>query len=124
MENKQVEKLVADYAAALNAARAELIPAFYTADAVFMPENTGKITQADLLKKGQTFLNKSRFNISYSIQDIAVNENYAFVQATTQTKTVNANSEVSKISQDFFVLRKEQQEWKIFRYMFNNVKEQ
>ena len=126
MENKQVEKLVADYAAALNAARAELIPAYYTADAVFMPENTRKLTKSDVLKKGRTFLNKNRFHISYSIQDITVKDEYAFVQATAQTRTVNLNTniEVAKTSQDFFVLRKDQNDWKIFRYMFNNVKAQ
>lgn len=125
MENKQIEKLVGEYATAINASNVDQISAFYTADAVFMPENTRKLTKADLLKKGQTFLNKNRFHISYSIQDITVKEEYAFVQATAQTKTVNPNTdtEVSKTSQDFFVLRKEQNDWKIFRYIFNNVKE-
>jgi len=124
MGNIQVENLIGEYAAALNAAKVEMIPAFYTTDAVFMPENTGKLTKAELLKIGQAFLTKNRFQISYSIQDITVKDGYAFVQAKAQTKTVipNSNTEVSKTSQDFFVLRKEQTDWKIFRYMFNNVK--
>jgi ketosteroid isomerase-like protein len=124
MENIKAEMLVAEYAAALNAANVDLIPAFYTADAVFMPDNTRKLTKADLLKSSQTFLNQNRFHISYSIQDITVKDEYAFVQATAQTKTVNpnTNTEVFKTSQDFFVLRNEQNEWKIFRYIFNNVK--
>jgi len=126
MENIKAEKLVGEYAAALNVANVDLILAFYTADAVFMPENTHKLTKAGLLKNGQTFLNKNRFHISYSIQDITVKDEYAFVQAQARTNTINpeTNQVVSKTSQDFFVLRKEQQEWKIFRYMFNNVKAQ
>lgn len=126
MENKQAEELVGEYAAALNAAKIDMIPSFYTADAVFMPDNSRKLTKADLLKSSQTFLKKSHFKITYSILDIAVTGEYAFVQATAQTNTVNpgTNQGVTKTSQDFFVLRQEQQEWKIFRYMFNNVKEQ
>jgi len=103
MENMKAEMLLADYAAALNAGNVDLIPAFYTADAVFMPDNTRKLTKAELLKNGQIFLNRNRFHISYSIQDITIKDEYAFVQATAQANTVNpvSNQEVNKTSQDF-----------------------
>jgi hypothetical protein len=91
-----------------------------------MPDYTQTLTKSDLLQKGRSYLSKTRFHISYAIQDVTLKDEYAFVQATAQTRTVNphTNTEVSKTSRDLFVLRKEQNEWKIFRYMFNNVKGQ
>lgn len=126
MEKIKAEMLVSEYAAALNAANVDLIPAFYTADAVFMPDYSQTFIKSDLLQKGRSYLSKTRFHISYAIQDITLKDDYAFVQATAQTRTVNphTNTEVFKTSRDLFVLRKEQNEWKIFRYMFNNVKGQ
>lgn len=126
MEKIKAETFISEYAAALNAANGDLMPAFYTADAVFMPDNSRILTKSDLLKMDPTFLSKSRFRISYTIQDILLKDEYAFVQARAQTTTVDphTHNEVSKTSRDLFVLRKEQNEWKIFRYMFNNVKGQ
>jgi ketosteroid isomerase-like protein len=125
-EKSAAEKLLADYASALNAANSEIIPKFFTPDGVFMPENNRPIKAARLGERSKTFLRNSHFQISYDVQDIEVNGEYAFVQAVAQTKTfdVGNNRETSQISQDFFVLRKEQEDWKIFRYLFNNVKEQ
>lgn len=124
MEKIKAEMLVSGYAAAINAANVDLIAAFYTADAVFMPDHTQTLTKSDLLKKGSAFLSKTRFHINYSIQHVTLKDEYAFVQATAQTRTVNphTHTEVAKTSRDLFVLQKEQNEWKIFRYMFNNVK--
>lgn len=126
MENIQVENLVKEYAAALNAGNTGLIPTFYTEDGVFMPENTRSLIKSDLLNKSKGFFQKCRFQISYSIQEVVVKGENAFVQAIAQTDTVNpqSNQKISKTSQDFFVLRKEQNDWKIFRYIFNNVKVQ
>ncbi|MDB5263792.1 MAG: hypothetical protein JWQ14_3075 [Adhaeribacter sp.] len=119
------EKMLAGYAEALNSADTALIPSFYTKDGLFMPESSKALTSGDLLKSSKSFLKKQRFQISFSVQDIVVDGDYAFVQATAKTSTSNfaANQEFSQTSRDFFVLRNEQDEWKIFRYIFNNVKE-
>lgn len=126
MEIIKAETLISEYAAALNAANVDLISAFYTADAVFLPDYARTLTKSDLLQKGRSYLSRTRFQISYAIQDVTLKDEYAFVQARAQTITVipYTNTEVSKTSRDLFVLRKEQNEWKIFRYMFNNVKGQ
>lgn len=125
-EKEAVKRLIDTYAQALNAADSVSIPQFYTIDGQFIPEGT-KLTPARELKaKGEGYFKEADFHIDYSIQSIVMDGGYAFVNATAKTASTNHKTkrEASHISQDFFVLRKEQEEWKIFRYLFNNVVEQ
>lgn len=125
-EKEIVMNVVRDYARALNEANADLIPGFYTEDALFMPDGTNTINRSDLeLPKNGSFLKKNKFNIKYSSENIVVEDEYAFVNVVAETSIENSVSggSLKKTSRDFFVLRKENNSWKIFRYMFNNVVE-
>lgn len=125
-ERAAVERLLTQYAQALNAADVSAIPSFYTEDGQFMPEGLPALPAGDLLKGGESYFKKVRFHISYSVQDMLADGGYAFVQATAKTTTVDlaTGREAGQTSRDFFVLRKERQEWRILRYIFNNVEEQ
>lgn len=120
------EQLLLQYAEALNAANATLLPALYTADGVFMPNGLTPLPASALLGKGQSFFAKSRFHISYKVTSVAVDGEYAFVQATARTATTDraTGQEVARTSRDFFVLRQEGEDWKIYRYLFNSVRPQ
>ncbi|RDV16523.1 hypothetical protein DXT99_04840 [Pontibacter diazotrophicus] len=125
-EREAVEKLLGRYAQVLNSADTASIPSYYTADGQFMPEGLKTTTSSELKRRGEDYFRGKGFQIGYSVQNMVVDGRYAFVQATAQTVATDlkANKEALHTSQDFFVLRKEQEEWKIFRYTFNNVKEQ
>ena len=64
------------------------------------------------------------FNIEFSEIIVKIDDNYAFVQAVARTSENDGekSSTLEKTSRDFFVFRKEEADWKIFRYIFNNVK--
>ena len=120
------EQLLAYYAEALNAANPALLPTLYTADGVFMPDGVATLPAGALPGKGSSFFAKSRLHISYAVEDVTVGGEYAFVQATARTATTDLASgqETARTSRDFFVLRQESQDWKIYRYLFNSVREQ
>jgi len=123
-QTEAIQNTLVDYAKALNTADIAAIPAFYTNDGKFMPEGHKTITNAALLKKAAgNHLVKSAFHIEYIIEDIIVEDEYAFVLAnakTLQKEGVNGTI-IGKTSRDFFILRKVEETWKICRYIFNNV---
>ncbi|MCC9138488.1 YybH family protein [Pontibacter silvestris] len=120
------ESLITSYAKALSSADAASIPTFYTEDGRFLPNGFRALTSADLSKRSKSYLEKGQFHIEFNVQDIAIDGQFAFVEAVAQTRSVDVatGGALTHVSRDFFVLRKEQEEWKIFRYTFNNVKEQ
>lgn len=116
-----VENLLTAYAKAINSANTGLIPSFYTEDGRLMPEDSKDLTKEDLVKRSQKFFKQVRFQMNYAAPDTIIDGDYAFVQTTAKTTTTSL--ETSKVedrtSRDFFVLRKEKEDWKIFRYVFN-----
>lgn len=120
-----VENLLTDYADAINSANTAFIPSFYTEDGRLMPEGSKDLTKEDLVNRSQKFFKQVRFKIAYTVPDtIIIDGNYAFVQTTAKSTTTNleTNKVKDQTSRDFFVLRKEKEDWKIFRYVFNKFK--
>lgn len=126
MENQvenQIAELLKGYALAINDAQTASIAAFYSEEGLFMPEGFKTLTKQDLSpKKSSNFVRKTDFKIEYTIEKIEVEDNFAFVSATAKTskKESATNDAVINQTRDFFVLRKEECSWKIFRYVFNN----
>lgn len=123
-ERTAAGKLLASYAEALNTADISAIHSLYTTDGVFMPDRFKSLTVADLSGKRSQYLQKAHFHIAYSPQHIVVGDNYAFIEATATTTAIDPGTDkkIIRTSQDFFVLRKDKAAWKIYRYIFNNVK--
>lgn len=119
---KEILNILNEYAFSLNSAQYNSIAAFYTEDGQFMPEGFKTISRGDFLKnRSGNFLKSTDFKIDYTIENTFVNNNYAFVSAVASTSTRDfSTGEISvKTSRDFFVLRRDDDNWKIYRYMFN-----
>jgi len=124
-EKQTVERFITAYAEVLNTANRDLIPTFYAKDSLFMPNKMKTLSGHDLRTTTTGgFFKKVSFHIDYSVNDIAVDDRFAFVQALAIATTTDllTREQSAKTSRDFFVLRKDDGEWKIYRYMFNNVK--
>lgn len=125
-EKQAISTLLDNFAQVLNSAQTKAIPDFFDQDSIFIPEGMGKFIGIDTLgKTDEGFLKRANFKISYTIKDITVENNYAFVEAfasTVENRISDLNS-VKKSSIDFFVLKNVDDNWKIYRYIFNNVKE-
>ena len=122
-EKTAIEKFLTAYTEALNSANTALIPSFYTEDGLFMPNGFKALTTGDLLNGSKSFFKKANFHIGYAVPDTVVDGDYAFVQTTAQTTTTDTekSQEIRQTSRDFFVFRKEKEDWKIYRYIFNKM---
>ncbi len=123
-QKEVILEIVHDYAKTINRSKIEAILSFYTDDALFMPENYKTITVRKLKNKNfNEFLEKDDFSMEYSDVEVVVDREFAFVTAIAKTSTKNKKSEetVEKTSRDFFVFKKEENQWKIYRYIFNNL---
>jgi ketosteroid isomerase-like protein len=108
---------------ALNSANIKKIPLYFAADGIFMPEATRSFSGKELRHTTGNFFAKNAFSITFSIEELEVDGVYAFVHARANTvTTIRATGIVyEKMTRDFFVLRKEGVDWKIYRYMFNHL---
>ncbi|SNR76560.1 nuclear transport factor 2 family protein [Flavobacterium sp. ov086] len=124
-EKEAVSAVLGDFAQALNTGQSIAIPEFFAQDGVFIPEGMKTILGRDQLgKTDKGYLRRSDFKISYTLKDITIDGQYAFVEAlaTTTEKRVSDLKLEKKTSTDFFVLKFTEEHWKIYRYVFNNVR--
>lgn len=123
-EKAAIEEVVTAFAHTLNTGNKDALCDFFAQDGLFMPEGFESIPSSRLA--GPTdFLIRANFQIVFTPEDIAIDGGYGFARFTARTNMRNpeTGTPTRKKSRDFFVFRKEQNNWKIYRYMFNNVKE-
>lgn len=125
-EKEAISNVLGRYAQVLNAAESALIPEFYSEDGLFIPDSMNVVyKRSDLKALGNTYLKEFGFKIEYAIQNINIDERYAFVEAlaTTSNRGALKQNNINKTSIDLFILKRTDAGWKIYRYIFNNVKQ-
>ncbi|SKC53989.1 YybH family protein [Ohtaekwangia koreensis] len=122
-ETQAINTLIDEYGKALNTADSQSIIDLYSDEGLFFPNHYRTINKHHLISKSGTFLKNNHFSIVFEIKDVVANGEFAFVQSTSTTTVRNLEEEkgVTKTSRDLFVLRKEQNLWKIYRYIFNDM---
>ena len=124
-KKQTAEQLLFGYADVLNKANIESISSFYSFDGMFMPDGFKNLSKKDLEAAGRNFFNSHTFNIKYDIQTVTISNDFAFIEASAQTTTVPHGGEaVIRNSKDFFVLRRDSADWKIYRYIYNKMQGQ
>lgn len=125
-EKESISTFLNNFAQVLNNAETKAIPNFFDRDAIFIPDGMKKIIACNKLGKTDNgYLKRADFKINYTIKDITIENQFAFVEAfadTTENRIADLKP-VQKRSIDFFVLKNEGENWKIYRYIFNNVRE-
>jgi ketosteroid isomerase-like protein len=125
-EKAAITILLGNFAQILNNGQTAAISDFFDQDAIFIPDGMKKIIAGNQIGKSSNgYLKRSDFKISYTIKDITIENQFAFVEAsaTTTENRISDLKPVPKKSIDFFVLKKNDENWKIYRYIFNNVRE-
>jgi len=124
-EEQKLTRFIDSFAGVLNAADVASIPSFFSEDGKFMPNGVKTITGLDtLVKSAKNNLAKIAFQIQFTVEEIQIDGHFAFITAKANTSQLEAGSEllVNKTTRDFFVLKKESVDWKIYRYIFNYSK--
>ena len=125
-EKESISTILGNFATVLNNGEAKAAADFFDRNAIFIPDGMKKMIDANQLgKTNNGYLKRTDFKISYVIQDITIENQFAFVEAfaTTTENRISDLKPVQKRSIDFFVLKKQDENWKIYRYIFNNVRE-
>ena len=121
-EKAAIEKLLSTYSHALNASDVSGTVALYTKDGMIMP-NSAPLSQQ--LEATYTGLYKTfQLNVEYFTDDIHVNGDNAWARThSTGNTLIRATGETMPVdNKELFLLQKENGEWKISHYMFNNNK--
>ena len=124
-EKSAIEKLLFSYRDALNTSDVSKVLTLYTRDGVFMPTNAPTAKGQEQLKDSYAFVFKTiQLHIEFFIEEIGVSGESAFAVTNSKgTTLIHANGQtVPEENRELFVLAKENEQWKIARYMFNKTK--
>jgi len=123
-EQREIKKVLFSYRDALNESNAEKVLSLYTENGVFMPSSAPTAIGQEQLKGTYEFVfSNIQLNIEFYIDEIEIVGEYAFVRSTSKGTTfIHASGEtVPEENRELFVLKKENDSWKIDRYMFNKM---
>lgn len=128
MENKDkqaIEKMLVNYFGSLNTSNVETAVGSYTSDGVFMPTKFPTAAgTAQLVAAYENVFKAIQLNVTVNIEEVIVRDDIAFARTVSNGTTLirTTGETVPEENREFFLLRKENGEWKIARYMFNQPK--
>jgi len=128
MENQDkaaVEKTLNKYFNSLNESDVKTAVGSYTTDGVFMAAGAPTaIGTAQLTTAYEYLFEAIQLNVEVTIDEVIIKDDISFVR-THSIGSTNIHATGQKIpaeNREFFLLRKEQEDWKIARYLFNQPK--
>ncbi|WP_179473062.1 SgcJ/EcaC family oxidoreductase [Chryseobacterium sp. H1D6B] len=125
-EKSAIEKLLFNYQDALNTSDVNKVLPLYAQDGIFMPQGGPSAIGQEQLKGAYEFVFKNlQLNIKFNIDEIViVNDHYAFARTISRgTQLIHATGITSaEENRELFMLQKENDQWKIARYVFNKMK--
>lgn len=123
-EKTKIESLLFSYRDALNASDVAAVLPLYASDGVFMPSGAPTSAGPEQVQAAYEFVfSNIQLKIEFFIDDITVNDDYAYARTTSRGSTlIHASGEtVPEENRELFVLRKENGAWRIAQYMFNKM---
>lgn len=121
-EKKAIENVLLTYGDALNTSDVNNVLKVYSQDGVFMPTTFPTATGTAQLKESYSTIFKTiQLNVQFTIEEVIISGDVAFARTSSKgTTLIHANGQtVPEENREFFLLKKENSEWKISRYMFN-----
>ena len=119
---QQITQLIKAYETALNTSDAQAALVFYGSEPVFMAQNMEAFVGREAVKASYEHIFKAiKLNVAFTIHEIvSIGDDFAFARTTSagQTEILGANLTVKESNNELFVFRKEQEQWKIHRYLF------
>lgn len=117
-----IRALLGTYETSLNTSDASLAASCYTTDGVFMPTTLPTASGAAITAAYENIFAAIKLDVVFAIDELVVASDelaYALTRSSG-TQTVLANDAVSaEANREVFILRRENDAWKIARYMFN-----
>ena len=123
-DRQQIKYLLNNYELALNASDTSKVLPLYTDDGVFMPSQKPSAVGASEVKTAyQHVFQALDLNVKFHIDEIEQYGDVAFVRTTSdgKIKLLDKNITITNNSRELFILKRSNNKWKIYRYMFNEA---
>ena len=125
LAKQEIENLLMAYMETLNTSNAEKATSLYTKDGAFMPSGAPTAIGTENIKRAYDFVfSQIQLNIEFYIEEITIENTMAYAVTSSKGSTlIHANGEtIPEENRELFVFEKENDTWKIARYMFNKTK--
>jgi ketosteroid isomerase-like protein len=116
---------LASYGEAINTSDVSKTLALYINDCLLMPQGAAIAKGQDLLKATYESLFKAfQLNVKYFTDEVIVHCDYAYARTNSKgTTLIRASGTTIPVdNKELFMLHKDNRQWKISHYMFNNNK--
>jgi len=123
LDEAKIRELISEYQIALNNEEIEKISTLYSEQAIFMPPDVPAINGVEEIVLTYEYLfSQFDFELEFDIKEVVIAENFAYVVSNSEGTITLESSETEETSknQEIFILIKEDDNWKISRYMFNS----
>lgn len=121
-DKSSIEKLLKSYETALNTVDVKAALDLYGANPVFMPPNFQAIAGRDAVSRAydQALKGSRRLNEHFTIHEVEVigDVAWAHVSSAVRIRNLATGNETEAGSNQLYILRRENGEWKIHRYMY------
>ena len=117
-----INDVITRYGKLLNASDTERILKLYGQDPVFMPQHAPAQVGRDQVRGAyKQVFDTIKLNIKFTVHEIEEFGDLAYARTSSAGKTtIRGNGEiVNEANNELFVLRKEDGDWKIHRYIFS-----
>lgn len=119
-----IKSVIKAYEKALNGSNVGDVIKNYSQDGVFMP--SGKPTSVgrdNVIQAYKNVFNALDLNVEFHIDEIVRRGDLAFVRTTSdgKIKFLDKNVTIKNNSRELFVMKRIDGDWKIYRYMFNEM---
>ena len=125
LAKQEIENLLITYKETLNTSNSEKATSLYTKDGIFMPSGAPSAIGTENIKGAYDFVfSQIQLNIEFYIEEITIENTMAYAVTSSKGSTlIHANGEtIPEENRELFVFEKENDTWKIARYMFNKTK--
>ncbi len=123
-KSQAIEQLINRYEVSLNASDTHSIMALYAKEPIFMPQHsTAQVGRSAVEKAYKSVFTTIDLNIKFTIYEIEVQGDMAWARTSSTGKTILlANGlKINEGNNELFVFKKENNEWKIYRYLFSTT---
>lgn len=120
-KNMTIKNAISTYQKALNASDTKAIMELYGESSIFMPQHAPAQIGKDNIKAAydNVFFN-IKLNVEFTIHDVEELGDTAWVRTTSAGKTtiLGSGGVIAEGNNELFVFKKENEQWKIHRYIF------
>lgn len=120
--NTKIQQVITKYESALNTSNIDGVMKLYGKNPIFMPQHApaqeGRIT---VKQAYENVFNTIKLDIKFSIHEVEEFGDTAWARTSSagKTRVLENNIVVSEGNNELFIFKKENGDWKIYRYLFS-----